>query len=65
MASKDSTLNTIQKTWWQSVNRWISAEQIPMLVVRDRHGETTDYVLPSVNAQQIELMFNQLINKYE
>jgi len=39
-----------------------SAEQIPVWV-RDRHGETSDIVLPGVNAQQIEPVLKPLLDK--
>jgi transposase-like protein len=36
-----------------STKRGISAEQIPILVARDRHGATTDAVLPKLNRVSI------------
>jgi transposase-like protein len=36
-----------------STKRGISAEQIPVLVARDRHGATTDAVLPKLNRVSI------------
>jgi transposase-like protein len=36
-----------------SAKRGISAEQIPVLVARDRHGATTDAVLPKLNRVSI------------
>ena len=42
-----------RKRGGQSAKRGISAEQIPVLVARDRHGATTDAVLPKLNRVSI------------
>lgn len=52
-----------RKRGGRAAKRGTSAEQIPVLVVRDRHGETADFVLPGVNAQQIEPVLKPLLNK--
>jgi len=52
-----------RKRGGKAIKRGTSAEQIPVLVVRDRHGETADFVLPGVSAEQIEPMLKPLLNK--
>jgi len=47
----------------KATKRGTSAEQISVLVVRDRHGETADFVLLGANAQQIESVLKPLLNK--
>lgn len=47
----------------KAVKRGTSAEQIPVLVVRDRHGETADFVLYGVSAEQIEPVLKPLLNR--
>jgi transposase-like protein len=42
-----------RKRGGKSAKRGLSAEQIPVLVVRDRHGSTTDAVLPKLNRVSI------------
>jgi transposase-like protein len=42
-----------RKRGGKSAKRGISAEQIPVLVARDRHGATTDAVLPKLNRVSI------------
>ena len=43
--------------------RGLSAEQIPVLIVRDRHGETADFILPKVNTEQVERVLKPLLNQ--
>lgn len=43
--------------------RGTSVEQIPVLVVRDRHGETADFVLQGVASKDIEPSLKPLLNK--
>jgi len=43
--------------------RGLSAEQIPVLVVRDRHGETTDFILGKVDTEQVERVLKPLLNQ--
>jgi transposase-like protein len=42
-----------RKRGGKSAKRGISAEQIPVIVARDRHGSTTDAVLPKLNRVSI------------
>ncbi len=42
-----------RKRGGKSAKRGISAEQIPIIVARDRHGATTDAVLPRLNRASI------------
>jgi transposase-like protein len=42
-----------RKRGGKSAKRGISAEQIPIIVARDRHGATTDAVLPKLNRVSI------------
>jgi transposase-like protein len=41
--------------------RGTGPEQIPVLVVRDRTGETADFILPKLNAMEISLVLKPLI----
>ncbi|MDQ7001658.1 MAG: IS1595 family transposase [Ghiorsea sp.] len=43
--------------------RGLSAEQIPVLVVRDRHGETADFVLQGTDTKSIEAVLSPLLGK--
>ncbi|MDD4964433.1 MAG: IS1595 family transposase [Gallionella sp.] len=43
--------------------RGLSAEQIPVLVVRDRHGETADFILGKVDAEQVKQVLKPLLNQ--
>lgn len=43
--------------------RGMSAQQIPVLVVRDRSGATSDAVLPAVNKQEIATVLKPLLTK--
>lgn len=52
-----------RKRGGKAAKRGLSAEQIPVLVVRDRHGETADFVLQGVGVEQIEPVLNPLLNK--
>lgn len=52
-----------RKRGGRAAKRGTSTEQIPVLVVRDRHGETADFVLPGVAAAQIEPLLKPLLNK--
>lgn len=52
-----------RKRGGKAAKRGTSTEQIPVLVVRDRHGETADFVLPGVGAEQIEPVLKPLLNK--
>jgi len=55
--------STARKRGGKATKRGTSAEHIPVLVVRDCQGEMADFVLPSVNAQQIESALKPLLNK--
>jgi len=41
----------------------LSAEKIAVLLVRDRHGETADFVLPDDSAGQVEVVLSPLLNQ--
>ena len=41
----------------------LSKEQIPVLIVRDRHGDTTDSVLPEVSTESITEILKPIIPK--
>ena len=56
-------LRIARKRGGKAVKRGTSAEQIPVLVVRDRHGETADFVLQGVGVEQIEPVLKPLLNK--
>jgi len=43
--------------------RGLSKEQIPVLIVRDRDGHTTDAILDSANAKEISKVISPLIDK--
>jgi len=47
----------------KAVKKGTSKEQVPVLVVRDRHGETADCVLQGTSTQQIEPVLIPLLNK--
>lgn len=51
-----------RKRGGKAAKRGTSAEQIPVLVVRDRHGETADFVLRGVGVEQIEPVLGPLLN---
>ena len=53
-----------RKRGGKAAKRGLSTEQIPVLVVRDRHGETADFVLQGVGVEQIESVLKPLLNKY-
>ena len=42
-----------RKRGGKAAKRGLSAEQIPVLVARDRHGSTTDAVLPKLNRASV------------
>lgn len=52
-----------RKRGGKAAKRGTSAEQIPVLVVRDRHGETADFVLQGVGVGQIEPVLKPLLNR--
>ena len=43
--------------------RGLSSEQIPVLVVRDRHGTVTDAVLPALNKASIKAVLTPIMTK--
>lgn len=43
--------------------RGLSAEQIPVLVVLDRHGTTTDAVLPAINKETVKAVLKPIMSK--
>jgi hypothetical protein len=45
----------------KSAKRGISAEQIPVIVARDRHGATTDAVLPKLNRVSITAALDGIV----
>jgi transposase-like protein len=52
-----------RKRGGKAVKRGTSKEQIPVLVVRDRHGETADYILRNTSMSQIEPALIPLLHK--
>ena len=52
-----------RKRGGKAVKRGTSKEQIPVLVVRDRYGETADCILRDTSAKQIEPALTPLLNK--
>lgn len=52
-----------RKRGGKAVKKGTSKEQVPVLVVRDRHGETADCILRGTSTQQIEPALIPLLNK--
>jgi transposase-like protein len=52
-----------RKRGGKASQRGTSKEHTAVLVVRDRHGETADFVLQGVSADQIEPVLKPLLNK--
>lgn len=52
-----------RKRGGKAVKKGTSKEQVPVLVVRDRHGETADCILHGTSTQQIEPVLIPLLNK--
>jgi len=52
-----------RKRGGKAAKRGTSKEQIPVLVIRDRHGETADCILRGTNAEQIESGLMPLLSK--
>jgi len=52
-----------RKRGGKAVKKGTSKEQVPVLVVRDRHGETANCILHGTSAQQIEPVLIPLLNK--
>ena len=52
-----------RKRGGKAAKRGTSKEQIPVLVVRDRHGETADFILCDKSAHQIEPTLTPLLSK--
>ncbi len=52
-----------RKRGGKAVKKGASKEQVPVLVVRDRHGETADCILHGTSTQQIEPALIPLLNK--
>jgi transposase-like protein len=52
-----------RKRGGSSAKRGLSAEQIPIIVARDRHGATTDAVLPRLNRASIAAALNGVVTK--
>src|SRR6201994_2669839 len=50
-----------RKRGGKSAKRGISAEQVPVLVARDRHGATTDAVLPKLNRVSITAALDGIV----
>jgi transposase-like protein len=47
----------------QASRRGLSSEQIPVLVVRDRHGTVTDAVLPALDKKSIKAVLSPIMTK--
>jgi transposase-like protein len=52
-----------RKRGGKAKKRGISSEQIPVLIVRDRHGSTTDSILPSVSEEAVAEVLKPIIAK--
>ena len=52
-----------RKRGGKAAKRGTSREQVPVLVVRDRYGETADCILRDTSAKQIEPALTPLLNK--
>jgi len=52
-----------RKRGGKAIKKGTSKEQVPVLVVRDRHGETADCILHGISTQQIEPVLIPLLNK--
>ncbi len=52
-----------RKRGGKASKRGLSSEQIPVLVVRDRHGTTTDAVLQSVSKEAIKAILKPIMSK--
>jgi len=52
-----------RKRGGSSAKRGLSAEQIPVIVARDRHGATTDAVLPRLNRASIAAALQGVVTK--
>lgn len=52
-----------RKRGGKASQRGLSKEQIPVLIVRDRDGHTTDAILDSANAKEISKVISPLIDK--
>jgi transposase-like protein len=52
-----------RKRGGKAVKKGTSKEQVPVLVVRDRHGETANCILHGTSARQIEPALIPLLNK--
>jgi transposase-like protein len=52
-----------RKRGGKASKRGLSAEQIPVLVVRDRHGTTTDALLPALNKDSIKAVLSPIMSK--
>jgi transposase-like protein len=52
-----------RKRGGKASQRGLSREQIPVLIVRDREGHSTDAVLESANEKEIEKVISPLIDK--
>ncbi len=53
-------LRAARKRGGKAAKRGTSKEQIPVLVVRDRHGETDDRMLRDTSAEQVGAMLIHL-----
>ena len=49
----------------KAIKRGTSKQQVPVLIVRDRHGETANYILHNISAGQIEPVLTPLLNQDE
>jgi hypothetical protein len=52
-----------RKRGGSSAQRGLSTEQIPIIVARDRHGATTDAVLPRLNRASIAAALDGVVTK--
>ena len=62
--TEDEGLYTVQhKYWLESMKRGINAEQIPVLVVRDRSGQTADFQLSVLDAVHVCEKLEPLVDR--
>ena len=58
---RSGLLRKPRKRGGKSAKRGLSAEQIPIIVARDRHGATTDAVLPKLDRASIEAALGGIV----
>lgn len=59
----DEPSRPTRKRGGKASKRGLSSEQIPVLVVRDRHGTVTDAVLPALDKKSIKAVLSPIMTK--